>query len=461
MLNHNKRKMTIKNLALHGALLAALCMAGMATAGCSDSNGGDEPTPPADTTARRTCIVYMAGDNSLGSGGFAKSDSAEISNGTVYMNARDQLILYYDNGGSTKIYRFKRGSLQPELLRDYGENLCSSSPTVMRDVLAYIKQRCPSSRYSLACWSHGDGWLPSYNRDYAQGITTKSFGVDVGPGGNRSSDQDAVAVATNDNYRFAPAMDMDSMAWAIEGSGLHFDYIYFDACLMQCLESDYDLRHAADYIVASPISIAAINGDYTALMRDGLFSDNPDDIAATCYRTMTSLPQTSIYANYGTVFSTVKTSELDSLAALTARLLPQALNDGSQPDMSGVMAYSKYVYYFLYRPEFYDAASAMKRILPDSAYTLWRAALDRCVVGKYATRTFYVDADDRGNEEFLSVDLENYSGISMFVPQTRYTFNASARYNPIYYRFAIYGDLNADFRATAWYRAAGWDQTGW
>ena len=47
---------------------------------------------------------------------------------------------------------------------------------------------------------------------------------------------------------------------------------------------------------------------------------------------------------------------------------------------------------------------------------------------------------------------EEYCGVSMFVPQTLYTDNAVN---------CAYGDLNAAFRHTEWYAAAGWSATGW
>ena len=40
----------------------------------------------------------------------------------------------------------------------------------------------------------------------------------------------------------------------------------------------------------------------------------------------------------------------------------------------------------------------------------------------------------------------------MFIPQWKYSNNAD---------YCLYGDLNAAFRETAWYAAAGWNATGW
>lgn len=413
---------------------------------CSDDDSGGGSTK-ADKI-RKTAIIYMAADNSLGYSSYARYDSAEISAGTVYMNTRDQVLLYYDNGSNTRIYRFYKGSTTPQLVRQFSSNLCSSSPHIMKDVLSWIKTTYPSESYGLTCWSHGDGWLPSFSHNYSQASTAqkRSFGIDCGPGGNRAGDRDATGY-------YGAAMDMDSLAWAIENSGLHMDYIFFDACLMQCLESDYDLRNVTDYIVASPIATAAIGANYTSLIRSGLFSDNPDDIAQNVYNYMQNLPsQYSIYNDYGVVISTVKTSELEALAALTEQFMPGTVTGKAEADMSDVQRYSYYSASYFYRPEFYDAACAMKVILPEDDYALWKAQWDKCIVGKYSTDKFYYDSDSRGNDLFITVDKDAFSGVSMFVPQNRYTTNA---------RRCLYGDLNLAFQKTAWYKDSGWSKTGW
>ena len=431
-------------------VVAITLMSGFASCS-SDDDGSSNKEPAKGDSIRNTAIVYMAADNNLGDDGFSASDSSEIANGTVYLNARDQVILYYDNGDDTKIYRFYKGSTSPQLVRSFNKNMCSSDPMVLKDVLTWIKEKYPSESYGLTCWSHGDGWIPPHSRNYEQkGMSQRSFGVDCGPGGIPEYNLDHSGF-------YGAAMDIDSLAWAIEQSGLHMKYIFFDACLMQCLESDYELRNVTDYIVASPISIAAVGTNYTSLIRAGFFTDNPDDIAKSIYNYMTNLPSYySAYYDYGVVFSTVKTSELDALATLTAELLPSSELGGTgskkEINMNGVQQYSMYSSSHFYRPEYYDAACTMRHILSTTDYERWKAQFDKCVIGKYSTSEFYYDTTTDGQEMFISVDLDNYGGISMFMPQNRYTYNA---------RRSIYGDLNTAFQKTAWYKAAGWNVTGW
>ncbi|MEI3531122.1 MAG: clostripain-related cysteine peptidase [Bacteroidaceae bacterium] len=79
---------------------------------------------------------------------------------------------------------------------------------------------------------------------------------------------------------------------------------------MQCIEVDYALRHATDYVIASPISTPAIGANYTTLVRDGLFKDDVSQIAASYYNYIVSLPL-DVYSDFGMVISCVRTSELE------------------------------------------------------------------------------------------------------------------------------------------------------
>ena len=78
-------------------------------------------------------------------------------------------------------------------------------------------------------------------------------------------------------------MDISELAAAIDGSGVRFDYLLFDACFMSSVEALYDLRRAADYIVASPCEVMAHGFPYDTVI-PSLFADDGAryDLAAAC-----------------------------------------------------------------------------------------------------------------------------------------------------------------------------------
>ena len=247
--------------------LALLLFALLTATACSDDDNGSGNNNKKGI--RNTVVMYVSAENSLGYQKFHNSDSTEIMAGSQFLNSRDQMIMYVDDAQNPRIYRIYKGCRKPQLLKKFSTNLCSSDPETLRELLSWVKQTYPSERYGLVMWSHADGWLPSWNTDYK---SSKSFGIDVGTGGDMKYDTDS-------RFRYGASMEIEDLARAVSESGMRPQYIFFDACLMQCIEVDYALRDVTDYVVACPISTPAIGANYTTLMRDGLFTGNPEDIA--------------------------------------------------------------------------------------------------------------------------------------------------------------------------------------
>lgn len=437
---------------LYTALACLLAFSTLVSCSGDDDSGQKKEE---ETGIRRTVVMYVSAQNSLGYQNFNKGDSTELMAGVQFLNARDQILLYIDDAYKPRVYRLYKNCKTPQLVRQYTTDANSSDASVLKELLQWTVSQYPSESYGLVMWSHSDGWVPSWSKDYTSTVSTKSFGLDVGPGGNMSTDQ--TAGGTSYGY----TMDIDDMAQAIEESGMHPKFIFFDSCLMQCIEVDYALRNATDYVIAAPISTPAIGANYTTMIRDGLFKDDPSQIALSYYSYITSLPSSNAYANFGMVVACVKTSGLETLAAATKKALaklPATTTDAdgntttNWPEMTDVTQYCEYEYENFFRPHFYDFACAMYKMLGTEDYTEWRKALDDCITYRNASSKFYVDSDERGNEIFLTVDLLHSCSISAFVPQRVYSQNS---------RFCIFGDLNECFRRTGWYEAAGWKDAGW
>ena len=421
------------NRSLRLLWIFALLFSALSFASCED----EMPLPDEDDLHRRTVLMYVVAENSLGADGQWKRDSTEIQEGVAALKDGHCLLAFVDDGNKPRLYRFHRDK-QPSVEKLWQENLCSSDPATLRHVMQMVVSDYPANEYALVMWSHADGWLPPTNTDYSP----LSFGIDVGSGGDKWKDKDSQG-------RIGAQMKIEEMAAAIAECGVKLRYVFFDACLMQNIEVAYALRHVTNYIIASPISIPAQGAYYRHQVAEGLFSDSPLDIARIYYEDVTSPELYKHYTDFGIVMSVVDTRHLEALAALTAELLPaSALVGGVSPDMSGVMLYKPYKSSFYYRPHFFDAASAMRRLLSEADYLRFRAALDKVVCYKAATPKFWAGPMAW---DFCLVE-EDYAGISLFVPQTIYADNAE---------LCRYGNLNEAFKQTEWYDAAGWATTGW
>ncbi len=410
---------------------------------CSCHN--DDPTPgpvePGSVTARRTVLVYMSAQNSLINN--VAADSAEIMNGRQYLANNDRMLFFIDDGQKPRLYRVARQWSQPQLVQQWSHDFCSTDPNMLQSVLQWVKTQFPAQEYGLVMWSHADGWLPATNTDYPIKEMTYaaarpfSFGIDT----------DNNSVWTDDGTQ----MNVADMAQAIAQSGMHCRYILFDACLMQNLEVAYALRHATDYVVASPMSIHSAGAYYTHLLRSGLFAQSPDSIALTYYNDVVNYAD-SIYDHMGIAISCIQTDQLEPLAALMKQALPHSLlANGQSADMAQVLSYQNYTYRFYWRPHNYDARQAINTLFAEPYRTQLQQALDRAVVAHFGTPSIYVGP---GYNTFFTIPTttDNFRSVSMFVPQSIYTNNAER---------CRYGDLNLCFRQTEWYKACGFDAVGW
>ena len=402
------------------------------------------PNPPVET-ARRTVLIYCAAQNSLGvSGTYYKSawteDSLELAAGKHFISDDDRLLVFVDDAYHPRLYRF-RADATPELVWQWGYDANSANPATFKDVLLRVKERFPAEEYGLSMWSHADGWIPSSNTNYSKARTLPtlsplSFGIDVGTNGNMHSDH------TSNNKDLGAQMNITDMAVAIQESGLHFTYIFFDACLMQCIEVAYELRDVTDYIIASPISIAAAGAYYTHMLERGFFSANPTDIAKTYYEDVTSEELARVYDDFGIVISALKTKELDALAAAVRTALAD-IDFSAYPDLTDAHAYHVYSYNYYFRPHYYDMRSALRHLLTDAQFAPVEAALTRATAFYAATHKYWVGPRD---SDYHSLALSECCGVSMFFPQKAYADNASR---------CDFGNHNETYTQTAWAKAIG------
>lgn len=403
------------------------------------------PSPSPEVEGERTVLVYMAAQNSLGRQNTHLSDSTEIMNGRSGIPDGGRLLLFIDDATCPRLYRIERDAPRPKLIHAWPTDVNSTDPAVLTEVLRRTKADSPSKEYGIVMWSHADGWLPATTEAHDEAplrtsprLRPFSFGIDSGENGNMS-----------DN---GTQMSIDDMSAAIKEAGIHCRYIFFDACLMQNLETAYELREVADHIVASPISTPAAGAYYTHLIPHGLFSADPADIARTYLADVQDASLSSMYSDFGLAISCLQTDRLTRLAALLREALPHSTVAGhTSPDLSGVLNYQAYSSRYYYRPHNYDALQAFRQILPSSSLPPIQSVLDEAVTFHGATRQFWIGP---GYNTFQTVDLaaDNYRAVSLFVPQAVYTDHAS---------LTPHGDLNEAFRTTAWYQDAGWAATGW
>ena len=108
----------------------------------------------------------------------------------------------------------------------------------------WAAKTCPAKHYVLLLSDHGAGYTPHDELPYTPANATRSFLID-------SSKSDKLT--------------MNSLKYAIDKASIKPQVIYFDACLMNCMEYLFELKDRTDYIVASAFLVPGWGGDYKVL----------------------------------------------------------------------------------------------------------------------------------------------------------------------------------------------------
>lgn len=220
------------------------------------SSCSDEPEPEPES-GRRLILIYAVAANSLQ--GDLRNDTREILSVAPQLDLKHNVVLMYsvDYSNECKLQILEQNpetkKYQFTTIQEFPELPLSTSPQRIREVMDYVNDNyIEYEKKGLVLWSHATGWLPAPNGDTPamtyEESRRKSFGSDKYPNSNSPSYE------TNINL----------LSEAIpEGM---FDFIWFDCCYMANIETVYQLRNHADYIVGYVEEIGAAGMPYDKTM---------------------------------------------------------------------------------------------------------------------------------------------------------------------------------------------------
>ena len=367
-------------------------------AGCEKNNYS--PEQPSYT---KTVLMYMVAENSLNN--YTHEDVSEILSAKAKIPDGSELILYIDDCDKPRIYSITNqtnatllSNLSAEY--EYSDDPNSASADVFGQVLKYVMQKHKADCYGVIMWSHGSGWIDStYPDDKDQNAKQRSFSFGLDNQKNTKTD-------------YGHQMNISSMANALSNMP-NIEFIMFDACFMQTIETAYALRNTTQYIIGSPAEIPG-NGAPYHLMIEPMFAQNfnPDDLTRPYYEYYRD--NTSI--NMGVLLSAINTKQLEPFATVTKNCLQGiSLADSSYMNVQNYFLYDKWLN-LADVPDLYDMQGVMLKNLPEERYAKWKEAYDKTVVSKYTTKNWYTAY---GHYD-LPVDSIQYGGVSMFIPQQKY-----------------------------------------
>ena len=390
------------------ALYIIILYIGVLLTGCRDTLVPPEEVPQPRAEAERTVIIYMAADNTLTTA--VKLDTMEMVRGKNLVPENVNFIIYLDDKTHMPAIYELSARKGMQLWKQYDEEMCSTDSLTMFKVLHGIEHFFPARHYGIVFWSHATGWTPR----------RKTFGKDetLGSGGGVSEMEITVL---RDILAQLPKTD----------------YLFFDACFMQCIEVAYELKDVTSWMVGSPAEIPGSGAPYDKII-DALCKS---DVRGIVEGYDSGYPGVyGIYSYPGVLLSLIDCSQLESFAQLTGQLITPLYMERNEQSTDGFQPYCSYLNRYTY---YFDMRTTMCRLLSAEDYAAWMESFDRVVPLRTlsSTKTWLAQLCNQP----IIWDPECYGGVSMFVPLKKYD---------------SYG-WNADFQKTSWYTAAGWAQTGW
>ncbi len=220
----------------------------------------DNPEPPLPDGVSRTVLVYMAANNNPSLPHSLNYDNMVTAVDGGALDSGGRLIVFRkisSNSAPQLIELTKNGQ---KILKEYPVGTNTVDPETMKEVIADTRTIAPAAEYGLLLWSHASGWRSP----------ARSWGQDVGFTGTERE------------------MSIPDLAYAL---GNHqFRFIYMDCCFMGNIETLYELRDAADYIIASSTETPYAGMDYESNI-PAFFEEEIDfkGLAANTYNAISNI----------------------------------------------------------------------------------------------------------------------------------------------------------------------------
>lgn len=322
-----------------------------------------------------------------------------------------------------------------ELLYDKGLNKVIEEPissydlpalyseAMIAQILKDMTTNAPAAEYGLFIGSHGKGWLPKSSSSGASTFSVGSIDDNIwvpAPG---------AAMVRHIGDSSNTQLNTTELAGAIKSTSCHLNYIIFDTCYMSNVESAYDLKECADYILASPCEVMASGMPYKDIV--AYMAGNGDvksrlESSAKAFVDYYKVGKEGIYSS--ACSAVINCNELDNLALATKRANAylQDIDPQTVQPYDGVSASRNPTHIF------FDIEDYILKSCTDSA-----AVDDFCkqlaltVTGQHHTDTFYSAYNNKANP------IDHYSGLTTSAP---ILLDPASAYRE-------------DWKQTAWYKA--------
>jgi hypothetical protein len=335
-----------------------------------------------DDDISTSAFVYMVADNDLDYYGVA--NVIEMQEG-ILEGINGKLIVYLDrakNGNPSHpcLYEIRHDtaeSITSKIIRVYPEtNSCSAEcfQNALRDAEMYCENSGTRITH-LVFWSHGTGWVSPKNRV----SRSRSFGFD-------QSEDEA-----------GDELDIITLSQVL--GNRHYDYIVMDACFMGGVETAYQLRKNADFLILSPSEILSKGFPYKEITRFLVEKQNNAERLCTASYHYYAAKQNAFKS---ATITLVETRCLEKLAVAMSHFYKSiSLSFSDDSLLNEIPQYDR-----TYSNVYFDFVGFVKNCCSDST-------LKSEILSSYylAVKRYF-----RTEKMFSSLDLTKTHGLSIYIP---------------------------------------------
>ncbi|GAB6981682.1 clostripain-related cysteine peptidase [Prevotella dentasini] len=155
---------------------------------------------------------------------------AAIEKGKSAPNTRT-IVLIADSRESAKmfeiVYDADKGKCSHKIVKQY--KALEMTGKGLQEYIGEMKRYSPTPLYAMIMGAHGSGWIPKTEKEKR----SRSIG----------------------GLTYTEQLNISEIAYAISSNGIKMQFICFDDCYMSNIELAYELKDAANYLIASTSEI--------------------------------------------------------------------------------------------------------------------------------------------------------------------------------------------------------------
>ena len=304
-------------------------------------------------------------------------------------------------------YKMNDGTVKRDTIKVFPEGSVAATKEMMSEVLNIVKEKFPAHHYGMLVSSHATGWAPEtycYNPpDKSSSGIWKARERDFTPLDKYLDERPltkSIGAHYNGSHSNLIEIELAEFAAAIP---FHLDFLIFDCCLMGAIEVAYELRNKCDKICFSQTEILAGGMDYTT-MTSHIFDNKEVNMNGIAYDYYMKYAMQEAENDRSATISVVDCRKLEPIAEIIRRNRDAITALSESYTKTIVQKYFR-SRYSINHGIFYDLEDILiKSAVNESELEALKAALEDCVISKYATPSF-----------LTALKINHHSGLSMYL----------------------------------------------